>query len=65
MEALTVGPDKLSNMDLLRLAMPRVGGLEFTEEAGKLRFFSGRLGITSDWQDKLVGKFRDDFPDSL
>ena len=30
-----------------------------------LRFFFGRLRPTSDWQEKLVAKFREDFGDSL
>jgi tryptophanase len=42
-----------------------VGGLEFTEEPEILRFFYGRLAPVSDWQDKLVAKFRQDFGDSL
>lgn len=83
------GSDKLSNMELLRLAMPRrvftlsqvkyavdriawlyenrhlIGGLKFVEEPSKLRFFFGRLEATSDWQEKLVAKFRSDCPDGL
>lgn len=42
-----------------------VGGLRWVEEASSLRFFFGRLESTSDWQEKLVKKFRDDFGDSL
>lgn len=42
-----------------------VGGLEFYDEPKVLRFFFGRLRPTSDWQDKLVAKFRKDFGDSL
>lgn len=42
-----------------------VGGLEFYEEPKVLRFFFGRLNPTSDWQEKLVNKFRADFGDSL
>ena len=42
-----------------------IGGLRFVEEPETLRFFFGRLEATSDWQEKLVKKFREDFPDSL
>lgn len=83
------GTEKLANMELLRLAMPRrvytlsqvkyvidrivwlyenrklIGGIKFTEEPSKLRFFFGRLEAKTDWQDKLVEKFREDFGDSL
>ncbi len=83
------GSEVFSNMELLRLAMPRrvftlsqvkyavdrlawlyenrhlIGGLKFVEEPETLRFFFGRLEATSDWQEKLVKKFREDFSDSL
>lgn len=83
------GVEPLSNMELLRLAMPRrvftlsqvkyavdriawlyenrslVGGLRFTEEPKMLRFFFGKLEAVSDWQDKLVAKFKADFGESL
>jgi len=42
-----------------------VGGLTFTEEPKILRFFFGRLAPDSDWQVKLVEKFKADFGDSL
>lgn len=42
-----------------------IGGLSFTEEPAVLRFFFGRLAPTSDWQDKLVAKFRAELGDSL
>jgi tyrosine phenol-lyase len=82
-------PEVFSNMELLRLAMPRrvftrsqvdyavdrldwlyqnrkiVEGLIFYEEPEILRFFYGRLKPVSDWQEKLVAKFRADFGDSL
>jgi tyrosine phenol-lyase len=42
-----------------------VGGLKFVEEPAVLRFFMGRLAPVSDWPQKLVKKFREDFGDSL
>ncbi len=42
-----------------------IGGLRFTDEPSSLRFFFGRLEPTSDWQDRLVKKFKEDFGDSL
>lgn len=42
-----------------------VGGLRFAEEPPVLRFFLGRLVPTSDWPEKLIRKFRQDFGDSL
>lgn len=83
------GVEPLSNMELLRLALPRrvftlsqvkyavdrigwlyenrelVGGLNFIEEPKVLRFFFGRLAPVSDWQNKLVAKFKADFGESL
>jgi len=83
------GVEPMSEMELLRLAMPRrvftlsqvkyaidrihwlyqnrelVGGLKFVEEPRILRFFFGRLAPTSDWQEKLVAKYKADFGDSL
>lgn len=83
------GSDHLSNMELLRLALPRrvftlsqidyvidrlrwlyenrklIGGLKFYEEPKMLRFFFGKLEATSNWQHKLLAKYREDFKDSL
>jgi len=42
-----------------------IGGLEFYEEPKVLRFFFGKLKPTSNWQTRLVEKFRADFGDSL
>jgi tyrosine phenol-lyase len=42
-----------------------VGGLRFVEEPKVLRFFNGRLEPTSNWTEKLVKKFKEDFGDSL
>lgn len=83
------GSEVFSNMELLRLALPRrvftlsqvkyaidritwlhenrrlIEGLRFVEEPKNLRFFFGRLEPVSDWQEKLVAKFKEDFGDSL
>jgi len=42
-----------------------VGGLKFLEEPKTLRFFNGRLAPVSDWPEKLMAKFREDFGESL
>jgi tyrosine phenol-lyase len=42
-----------------------VGGLEWVEEPKLLRFFMGRLKAKTDWPEKLLAKFREDFGDSL
>lgn len=42
-----------------------IGGLRFVEEPEVMRFFIGRLEATSDWQEKLVQKFKEDFGESL
>lgn len=42
-----------------------IGGLEWEEEPEILRFFYGRVRPTSDWPQKLLAKFREDFGDSL
>jgi len=42
-----------------------IGGLKFTFEPKILRFFFGKLESTSDWQQKLVAKYKADFGDSL
>lgn len=42
-----------------------VGGLTFVEEPKILRFFFGKLAPVSDWQQKLVAKFKADLGDSL
>lgn len=42
-----------------------VGGLSWTEEPEILRFFYGKLAPTSDWQQRLLAKFKEDFGESL
>lgn len=42
-----------------------IEGLRFVEEPETLRFFVGRLEPVSDWQERLVEKFRKDFPNNL
>ncbi len=42
-----------------------VGGLTWDHEPKVLRFFLGRLKPCSDWPEKLMAKFRNDFGDSL
>ncbi|MCP5062230.1 MAG: tryptophanase [Ignavibacteriae bacterium] len=42
-----------------------IGGLKWVEEPPLLRFFMGRLKPASNWTEKLVAKFKEDFGDSL
>lgn len=42
-----------------------VGGLEWVEEPAVLRFFTGKLKAKTNWPEKLVEKFKQDFGDSL
>lgn len=82
------GTDLLSDMELLRLALPRrvftmshiafavdriawlfenrelIRGLHFVDEPSILRFFMGRLAPLDGWDEALVKKFREDFPDN-
>ena len=42
-----------------------IGGLKFVDEPKVLRFFDGKLAAVSNWPEKLVEKFKQDFGDSL
>jgi len=55
----------VDRIDWLYQNREMIGGLKFIEEPEILRFFYGRLAPVSDWQEKLVAKFRADFGDSL
>ncbi len=68
-------PRRVYTLSQIRYALDRIhwlyenrdliGGLKFYEEPKVLRFFFGRLEPVSDWQERLVAKFKADFGDSL
>ena len=68
-------PRRVFTMSQIKYAVDRIhwlyenrnliGGLKWVSEPKILRFFVGRLEANSDWQEKLVKKFRADFGDSL
>ncbi len=72
---LAVPPRRVFTLSQIKYAIDRItwlhenrhliGGLRFVEEPESLRFFFGRLEPTSDWQEKLANKFRQDFSGSL
>ena len=41
-----------------------IGGLRFTHEPKTLRFFTGKLEPTSDWPDRLVKAYKEEFGDN-
>ena len=83
------GSEHLSDVELLRLALPRrvftvsqinyavdrivwlyehrdlIGGLKFKQEPKVLRFFTGTLEPTSNWQENLVNQFKKELKNSL
>ncbi len=42
-----------------------IGGLQWVEEPPLLRFFMGRLAPSTNWPEKLIAKFKEDFGESL
>lgn len=68
-------PRRVFTMSQIKYAVDRIhwlyenrnliGGLKWLFEPKILRFFNGKLEANSDWQEKLVAKFRADFGDSL
>ena len=63
------GSEMFSNMELLRLAMPRrvytLSQVKYAVDRVAWLYFFGRLKPVSNWQENLVAKFRKDFGDSL
>ena len=55
----------IDRLDWLYQNRSLIGGLEWEEEPEILRFFYGRLTPKTDWLEKLVTKFREDFGESL
>jgi len=55
----------IDRMTWLHQNRKMIGGLKFVYEPPVLRFFMGGLEPVSDWPQKLLAKFREDFGDSL
>ncbi len=55
----------IDRIDWLYKNRDLIGGLRFVEEPKVLRFFFGKLETTSDWQSKLLEKFKAELGSNL